>query len=480
MHATAQRSSAHQSNGRLATTAAEESAPTGRRERRRSWRRRRELEQAALELISRHGTELLACARRYAQTSEDAEDAYQRGLEILLTKAPTTRVDDLLPWLKTVVKHEAFALRRQRERHAPLSEDGSPPEPSLAGRASDAGDHVARYETLRLGAEALGRLKPQEVRALLLRAEGYSYREICRLTGWTYTKVNRCLTEGRKAFYERIDGILGGEECERLADSLSRFADGELRDPELSALRLHLRGCLHCRRVLREYRSAPQTLAALLPIGAGNAGLEPGRTALETLLASIQDRLAAWLDRAQATADVVAAKKAAAIAVSAVAIASGGAGIGRLATPARTDPRAHTPEAWVEVGERRNVDPVPATGTAPREDASPAATESTEQQAKSDPEPRSTRGLQGPGSQAGLEFGVEAAAGSPRAGGPPPTNDAAHPHSSSPSSSAASARTDAAQTKVGLPTPSSAQGTPSAGPAAATVEGGSWAGEFEP
>jgi hypothetical protein len=34
---------------------------------------------------------------------KDAEDAYQRGLEILLTKAPTTREEELVPWLKTVV-----------------------------------------------------------------------------------------------------------------------------------------------------------------------------------------------------------------------------------------------------------------------------------------------------------------------------------------------------------------------------------------
>jgi hypothetical protein len=36
-------------------------------------------------------------------TPEDAEDAYQRGLEILLRKAPTTRECELVPWLKTVV-----------------------------------------------------------------------------------------------------------------------------------------------------------------------------------------------------------------------------------------------------------------------------------------------------------------------------------------------------------------------------------------
>ena len=39
--------------------------------------------------------------------------------------------------------------------------------------------------------------EPREIRALLLRAEGYSYAEICELTQWTHTKVNRCLTEGR-------------------------------------------------------------------------------------------------------------------------------------------------------------------------------------------------------------------------------------------------------------------------------------------
>jgi hypothetical protein len=44
------------------------------------------------------------------------EDAYRRGLEILLPNAPTTGEDELVPRLRTVIKHEAFALRRQRDR----------------------------------------------------------------------------------------------------------------------------------------------------------------------------------------------------------------------------------------------------------------------------------------------------------------------------------------------------------------------------
>ena len=45
-------------------------------------------------------------------------------------------------------------------------------------------------------------LKPQERLALILQAHGYSYAEIRRLCGWTYTKVNRCLAEGRARLRE--------------------------------------------------------------------------------------------------------------------------------------------------------------------------------------------------------------------------------------------------------------------------------------
>src|SRR3954466_14698493 len=77
---------------------------------------RAQIEPAALELLSRHSAGLLATARRYSATPEDAEDAYQRGVEILLTKAPTTTEAELLPWLRTVVKHEAFAVRKMSMR----------------------------------------------------------------------------------------------------------------------------------------------------------------------------------------------------------------------------------------------------------------------------------------------------------------------------------------------------------------------------
>ena len=47
--------------------------------------------------------------------------------------------------------------------------------------------------------EGLSQLKPQERRALSLLALGFSYREIGEITGWTHTKINRCIAEGRAA-----------------------------------------------------------------------------------------------------------------------------------------------------------------------------------------------------------------------------------------------------------------------------------------
>ena len=165
---------------------------------------REEIDPVAVALLERHGAQLMATARRYAATQEDAEDAYQRGVEILLTKAPNTDPAELLPWLKTVVKHEAFAVRKQAERH------GTPSEPwdiePHAGRAPAPADLAEHRDRLSLGTEAMKQLKPQEMRALMLRAEGLSYEEICAATGWTYTKVNRCLSEGRKSFVELASG----------------------------------------------------------------------------------------------------------------------------------------------------------------------------------------------------------------------------------------------------------------------------------
>lgn len=273
---------------------------------------RSDIEPVALDLIRRRGTEVLGVARRYACSPEDAEDAYQRALEILLTKAPSTTEAELLPWLKTVVKHEAFALRKKRERDVPAQHDVL--DAFAAGDLNAAEDRAERYDRLRVGAEALGRLKPQETTCLLLKAEGLSYQEIAARTGFTYTKVNRCLVEGRRAFVARVAGIESGAECERMAPLLSALADGEASAESMAALRPHLRGCSSCRATLREYREAPRKVAGLAaPLAAGG------------VLAWFGDKVASAVGWLKSLAGAAATQKAAVVAASSLAVAGGGA-----------------------------------------------------------------------------------------------------------------------------------------------------------
>jgi RNA polymerase sigma factor (sigma-70 family) len=357
---------------------------------------RRDIDPTALALLERHGAQILATARRYAATPEDAEDAYQRAFEILLTKAPTTSEHELVPWLKTVVKHEAFALRRQRDRHSPVTDDGQlgdRPTPSAITH-----EQAERYERLRQGAEALRQLKPQEIRALRLKAEGYSYREICDLTGWTYTKVNRCLTEGRQAFARRLAGIEGGAECERYAPLLSALVDGEASPEQLSVLRPHMRTCLACRARLKAFRAAPARVAALVPPAAlVVAGAGPLRTWLDSAIGGAQQKVEAVLgatqqkavalgDRAHTLGELAAGQKVAAVAASAVAVAGGGTAVEHLAVDRdplragrherqdarRAKAKPVKEEVPIRVAQAPAPDPQPAPQPAPDPDPAPA------------------------------------------------------------------------------------------------------------
>jgi RNA polymerase sigma factor (sigma-70 family) len=342
---------------------------------------RAEIEPAALELLQRHGAAIMATARRFAATAEDAEDAYQRGVEILLTKAPTTTEEELVPWLRTVVKHEAWALRRQRQRAAPVADDGIVPEPPSEAAATH--DQAERLDRLRIGAEALKQLKPQEIRALVLRAEGYSYKQIQELTGWTYTKVNRCLTEGRKAFLERVAGIEAGSECERLAPLLSKLVDGEATADDLAVLRPHVRTCLSCRAALREYRSAPATAAALVPAA---AFAMPGRSGLLDLPARAAEALAGWSQKAQGMTEMASAQKVAAVAASTAVLGGGAAMTIERAHPVRPRPEVRAEAARKHVEAPRPVPAAPAPAPAPVQTAPAAprlsAAEQQEREAK--------------------------------------------------------------------------------------------------
>jgi RNA polymerase sigma factor (sigma-70 family) len=154
---------------------------------------------------------LLRIARRHSLGREDAEDALQRASEILLTKAPSLEPSRLIAWMAVVTKHEAIAVRRARERllrclaaePAPGAPDRDPLETVPSERPGPT-EHAERRAHLSEARRALAALKANERIAILLQAEGYSYAEICDLLGWTYTKVNRSLAEGRARLRERV------------------------------------------------------------------------------------------------------------------------------------------------------------------------------------------------------------------------------------------------------------------------------------
>jgi RNA polymerase sigma factor (sigma-70 family) len=255
---------------------------------------------AAGELIQSHDAVFRRTARRYSICADDGEDAYQRALEILLTKAPPITGVSLVRWMQTVTKREALAVRRQRERllsgRPPVDEDDVDRDPldSIPSELPGPNDRAARHERVARSAEALRKLKPQEVRALTLKAEGYSYAEIGEITGWTYTKINRCMAEGRKRFLEAFADIEQGRRCEELATTLSALVDGEVRVEGAEDVHVHLRSCAGCRAKLRAFREIPHRVFELMSTGPAMDYSIGGR-AHEW----VSDRAGAFMDKAR-------------------------------------------------------------------------------------------------------------------------------------------------------------------------------------
>ncbi len=249
---------------------------------------------AAIEMIAEHEAALKRTARRYSLDGEDAEDAYQRALEIVLLKAPTTDARELIRWTQTVTKHEALALRQSRERLLGQARHAAPSGASadlvalIPATDDTPEEQVERREAVARSREALQALKPAELRALSLLAEGYSYAEIGEITGFSQTKINRVLAEGRDRFRSLLSSSEDGRRCRQMGPLLSAFCDGEASQTEEEAVREHLRACGHCRSTMRAYRAAPRIAIALGP------SLLPARSLLERaheLLGELGSRL---------------------------------------------------------------------------------------------------------------------------------------------------------------------------------------------
>jgi RNA polymerase sigma factor (sigma-70 family) len=288
--------------------------------------------------VQQHADSLLRLARRHSLCTDDAYDAYQRGLEIFLKHAPRLEPATAHQWLHTVVKREAWAVREQRQRL--LGADEADLDRLEARDSPSPEDRVLAFDDVARSAEALQRLKPQEVQALWLKASGRSYAEIAEELGWTYTKVNRCITEGRKSFLDRYATIESGAECERWAPVLSAMIDGEADRADLAEVRPHLRNCPSCRATVRAMHEGSSSLAVVLPaalaLGSGSTQTEAASFLVrlyEAVAGTIHERAATTALKFQAAVDAASVGKVTAVAASAAAFAGGSAVVAETHRP---------------------------------------------------------------------------------------------------------------------------------------------------
>jgi RNA polymerase sigma factor (sigma-70 family) len=213
-------------------------------------------------VAARHESALLRIARQASLCDDDALDAYQRALEIFVRRVETVEPATEVAWLKVVIRHEAMAIRRTRSES--VADQELDFDAFTSGLERDVDDQIASSERVRRSAEALRALKPDEAKALMMKAHGLSYEEIGERNGWSYTKVNRAISEGRRRFMAAFSGIESGEECERFAPIVEALALGSATSAQLVAIRPHLRHCTACRAAMRDLHLTRLHRASLL------------------------------------------------------------------------------------------------------------------------------------------------------------------------------------------------------------------------
>lgn len=286
---------------------------------------RLEINEVASDLVVKYGSMMLKDAIEYSANPSDAEDAYQRSIEIMLTKAPSTDPDVLVPWLRTVVRREARDIRiRQHQSEVSLDEHHAE---TIASTAPSPESVAESFAVLEVGAEAMGKLTSDQIKCVLAQNEGLEYEEISQLTGFSRRKVTRCLANARIAFANNVEAIAAGSECERIEPLIHRLLDGDTA--AAIEVRPHLRHCLACRARLREYENVPRRIAVLFPPALVLVG-NPRIGALARFSdwwSSLGDRISTHLIGADRWVEASSAKKMGVVAALATATVGGGVAV---------------------------------------------------------------------------------------------------------------------------------------------------------
>lgn len=298
-------------------------------------------------LVAQHGAALLHVACRVSLCADDAHDAFQRALEIYLRRLDTIDPRTEAAWMRVVVRNEALAVRKSRSQL--VASDDVDFDSHVDEHQRGPQERIESAERVTRSAEALRGLKPDEARALLMKAEGLSYAEIGDQLGWTYTKVNRCVTEGRARFRRLFGGIENGEQCERFGPLLLALAESRAGADELVVLKPHLRHCIACRAEVRRLHGARWPLAAFLPLPAFLERLRPGQVKAD--LYALFARVGSSEPVAQSLAAGGGGRSASAAALMGICLAGASAGgYCALGGPLPGDADAHNP------GERERIE----------------------------------------------------------------------------------------------------------------------------
>jgi len=160
-----------------------------------------EVRQLAAQLSTEKRDYLLSIARANAVNGADAEEALQETLVSFIRHFDPSSGAPPLAWATLTLKRQCWRQRREAylgryagQEAEPGGEERGFVLASIPSPTTGLEELVLKREDART---RLGRRKPDEQMALILQAAGFSYREIARRRGWTYTKVNRCVNEGR-------------------------------------------------------------------------------------------------------------------------------------------------------------------------------------------------------------------------------------------------------------------------------------------
>src|SRR5690242_4714630 len=154
----------------------------------------------AEELYRERKPEFTGIALSNAPSKADAEEALQEALISFLAHFDPDGPAPALPWFILTLKRACWAKRpcvHAVSLETPI--EGATCEAGLEAILSNEveGEFSERIEQTLDAREAMASLKPDERTALTLLGLGYSYKEIMKMGGWSYTKVNRCISEGR-------------------------------------------------------------------------------------------------------------------------------------------------------------------------------------------------------------------------------------------------------------------------------------------